>query len=98
MRVAALTALALAATSLTLPAVAADSPAAQPSQRAVMICATDAATRSSFAREYGQAPVYITAREALAAKDLGQTWSTPRCMTEREHARYVNLTQAMAAR
>lgn len=97
MRVSALTALALAASSLTLPAEAADSPAAQP-QRAVMICATDAATRSSFAREYGQAPVYITAREALAAKDRGQTWSTPRCMTEREHARYVNLTQAMAAR
>ncbi|RZJ17683.1 MAG: hypothetical protein EON91_08310 [Brevundimonas sp.] len=98
MRVSALTALALMASSLTLPAMALDSQAAPSSQRAVMICATDAATRSSFAREYGQAPVYITAREALTAKDLGQTWSTPRCMTEREHARYLHLSQSMAAR
>lgn len=96
MRLASLTALALTAAAAFTPALAQSPTPAQP--RAVLICATDAATRASFAREYGAAPVFISAREALAARDSGQTWATPRCMTEREHGRYVQLSNAMAAR
>lgn len=66
-------------------------------QRVVLICRTDAATRSAFSRQYGVEPVFLTAREAVEAKAAGQGWITPRCMTEREHGRYVQLTQAYAA-
>ncbi|HEY1072751.1 hypothetical protein [Brevundimonas sp.] len=70
---------------------------AVPSQRVVLICETDAATRTAFARQFGVEPVFLTAREAVEAKTAGQAWTTPRCMTEREHGRYVQLTQAYAA-
>ena len=70
--------------------------AVQP-QRVVLICETDAATRTAFTRQYGAEPVFLTAREAIEAKTAGQTWATPRCMTEREHGHYVQLTQAYAA-
>lgn len=66
-------------------------------QRVVLICESDAATRAAFTRQYGAEPVFLTAREAAEAKTVGQTWTTPRCMTEREHGRYVQLTQAYAA-
>ena len=66
-------------------------------QRVVLICESDAATRTAFTRQYGAEPVFLTAREAIEAKTAGQTWATPRCMTEREHGRYVQLTQAYAA-
>ena len=68
-----------------------------PPQRVVLICESDAATRSAFTRQYGAEPVFLTARDAVEAKAAGQTWTTPRCMTEREHGRYVQLTQAYAA-
>ncbi len=70
--------------------------AVQP-QRMVLICETDAATRAAFSRQYGAEPVFLSAREAAEAKAAGQGWTTPRCMTEREHGRYVQLTQAYAA-
>jgi hypothetical protein len=66
-------------------------------QRVVLICEADAATRTAFTRQYGAEPVFLTAREAVEAKAAGQGWTTPRCMTEREHGRYVQLTQAYAA-
>jgi hypothetical protein len=69
---------------------------AQP-QRVVLICDADAATRTAFTRQYGAEPVFLSAREAVEAKAAGQGWTTPRCMTEREHARYARLTQAYAA-
>lgn len=62
-------------------------------QRVVMECGNDAATRRSFTREHGAAPVFVTAREVQSARSTGETWATPRCMTAREHAR---LTQTMA--
>lgn len=67
-------------------------------QRVVLICESDSATRSAFVREYGSEPVFMTAREAVDARAQGQEWTTPRCMTEREHGRYLQLTQAFAAR
>ena len=66
--------------------------------RAVMVCDADAATRVAFTREYGAAPVFITARQAVEVRRTGETWSTPRCMTAREHDRYVSLTRSIAAR
>ena len=96
MRLLSLAVLGLTAAFVVTPAVA-----AEPSpehQRTVLICATDVSTRASFTREYGAAPAFITAREALAARDSGRTWNTPRCMTKREHGRYVQLSNAMTAR
>lgn len=66
--------------------------------RAVMVCDADAATRVAFTREYGSAPVFISARQAVDVRRTGQTWTTPRCMTAREHDRYISLTRSVAAR
>ncbi len=63
-------------------------------QRVVMQCDTDQATRRSFARQHGSAPVFVTADQALAARASGEVWAAPRCMTAREHAR---LTQALTS-
>ncbi|MFN3815548.1 hypothetical protein [Brevundimonas sp.] len=60
-------------------------------ERAAYVCATDEATRRSFEREYGAAPVFVTAEEALAAAASGERWTTPRCMTEAQHARLERL-------
>ncbi len=65
--------------------------------RPVMICGTDAATRRAFTREHGAAPIFVTAREALSVRASDPAWSTPRCMTEREHARYREAATTFAA-
>lgn len=99
MRLAEMTAL-IALIAAVSPAVAAErsSANATPEQRAVLICDGDTATRTAFARQYGQPPVFITAREAMAARTNSETWTAPRCMTPREHDRYVRLSNAVAAR
>ncbi len=65
--------------------------------RPVLICATDAATRRAFTREHGSAPVFVTAREALSVRVSDPAWTTPRCMTAREHARYREAATTFAA-
>lgn len=69
----------------------------RPSGRPVLICATDAATRRAFTREHGSAPIFVTARQALSVRSSDPAWSAPRCMTEREHARYQEATTTYAA-
>ena len=71
-------------------------PSARSGARAVMICGTDAATRRAFVREHGAAPVFVTAREALSVRASDPAWTTPRCMTEREHARYRDAATTFA--
>ena len=68
-----------------------------PPQRVVLICESDAATRSAFTRQYGAEPVFLTARDAVEAKAAGQTWTTPRCMTEHQYNRLVASTQTRAS-
>ena len=65
-------------------------------RQAVIVCATDAATRRAHQREFGVEPIFVTARETLAARSNGESWSTPRCMTEREYVRLTQLTQTRA--
>lgn len=65
--------------------------------RAVMACKTDTATRRAYRREIGAAPVFVTAQEALAARQNGQRWATPRCMTEHQYNRLVASTQTRAS-
>ena len=65
--------------------------------RAVMACKTDTATRRAYQREFGAAPVFVTAQEAVAARQNGQRWSTPRCMTEHQYNRLVASTQTRAS-
>jgi hypothetical protein len=65
--------------------------------RPVLICATDAATRRAFTREHGAAPIFVSAREALSVRASDPAWSTPRCMTASEHARYRYASTAFAA-
>lgn len=93
---------AVLAISTVLPAGSASAgdqgqPAARPGARAVLICATDAATRRAFTREHGAAPVFVTAREVLSLRASDPAWSTPRCMTPREHARYREAATTYAA-
>lgn len=96
----------LTAAALLLPAGAVsagdpgDQRAAPTPARAVLVCQTDAATRRAFTRQYGSAPVFVTAREALATSPSDPAWEAPRCMTAREHARYAEAanTYARAAR
>lgn len=64
--------------------------------RPVLICDTDAATRRSFTREHGAAPVFITAEEALRVRPSDPAWDAPRCMTEREYARLRDASVAQA--
>ena len=91
-----LAAVAALAVSIAAPALAQQSrlsievPAG--AQRVVMMCSNDAATRSAFRREHGTPPAFVTADQALQARATGETWSAPRCMTAREHAR---LTQTL---
>ena len=68
----------------------------QRADRPVLICDTDAATRRSFAREHGAAPVFITAEEALRVRPSDPAWNAPRCMTEREYARLRDASVAQA--
>lgn len=67
-------------------------------ERVAYICTNDDATRSAFEREYGEAPVFVTAEEALAASSAGERWSAPRCMTEAQHARLQQMRRQTAAR
>ncbi|MDQ3124996.1 MAG: hypothetical protein M3Q74_05250 [Pseudomonadota bacterium] len=71
-------------------------PSARTNGRAVMICGTDVATRRAFTREHGAAPIFVTARQALSVRASDPAWSTPRCMTEREHARYRDASTTFA--
>ena len=60
-------------------------------------CTNDAATRSAFRREHGAPPAFVTADQALQARAAGEVWSTPRCMTAREHGRLVQTLNTYAA-
>ena len=66
------------------------------SERPVLVCATDAATRRAFTREHGAAPQFITAREVLSIQSSDAGWTTPRCMTAREFARYKEAATTYA--
>jgi hypothetical protein len=72
-------------------------PSARSNARAVLVCGTDAATRRAFTREHGAAPIFVTAREALSVRASDPAWSTPRCMTAREHARFRDEATNYAA-
>ena len=82
--------LALALTAFS-PALAAppgggSAPSAH-ARQVVMWCDSGAMARRAYEREYGRAPVFVTAEQAMAAHRAGETWDAPRCMTAREHAR-----------
>jgi hypothetical protein len=91
-----LAAAAIAASALTAMPAAAHDNIQSSTARPVLVCATDAATRRAFTREHGAAPVFITAREALALQPSDPSWTTPRCMTAIEHARFVNAATTYA--
>ena len=67
------------------------------SRQAVMICASDSATRRAFQREHGSTPVFVTAREVMEAQRAGEAWSTPRCMNEQEYRRLVLIANPRAS-
>ncbi|MDI1281082.1 MAG: type II secretory pathway pseudopilin PulG [Brevundimonas sp.] len=79
------------------PTARADARQTLQAERVVMLCGTDRATRQAYTREFGAPPVFVTAREAEAARAAGETWDAPRCMTEREHTRLNQTLQARAA-
>lgn len=89
--------------ALTFAAAAAPVLAEQPrteravARQSVMICRTDVATRRAYEREHGVSPVFVTARETVAAREAGEAWSRPRCMTEREYNRLIATTRTRAS-
>jgi len=98
--VALISAVATLATAVAVPALAQQggfsTRAPAGAQRVVMLCASDAATRSAFRREHGAVPVFLTADQVLRARATGESWSTPRCMTAREHGRLVQTLSVYA--
>ncbi|MFN7128943.1 MAG: hypothetical protein ACK4OJ_07740 [Brevundimonas sp.] len=93
-----LIAAALAAVATPSLAQSTRSQTAQPAKlQSVMVCATDAATRRAYQREFGAAPVFVTAQEAVEARQAGQRWAAPRCMTERQYDRLISMTQTRAS-
>lgn len=77
------------------PAIAQEPGSAAGGERAVYICASDAATSRSFQQRYGARPTFVSADEARAAAASGERWETPRCMTEREHRRLVEQSRTL---
>ncbi|NBB65624.1 hypothetical protein GVN18_40890 [Pseudomonas sp. ODNR1LW] len=65
--------------------------------QAVMVCASDTATRRAYQREFGAEPVFVTAQEAVEARQAGRQWSAPRCMTQRQYDRLISMTQTRAS-
>ncbi len=55
--------------------------------RVVYVCDSTEATRVAFERQYGEMK-FVTAREAAKK---GDTWSAPRCMTNAEHKRLMQM-------
>ena len=55
--------------------------------QSVMVCGGDAEARRAYQQTYGAAPSFVTAQEALAARQTGQRWATPRCMTAHQYNR-----------
>ena len=99
-RFAILSAVAAVTASASVPAFAQSAPrtaAPERAQRVVMLCSTDSATRASYQRDFGTRAVFVTADEALRARSTRETWSAPRCMTEREHSRLTRTLNAYAA-
>jgi len=99
-RFAALSTLIALAASASAPAFAEQAmPAAAPAgaQRVVMLCDSSVATRAAYRRDFGSRPVFVTAEQALRARATGEVWTTPRCMTAREHARLTQTLNSYAA-
>lgn len=65
---------------------------AQPA-RTLFVCEDDEMTRRAFAREFGKVE-FVTAEQARAR---GETWETPKCITEAE-ARRLQRKELASAR
>ncbi|PZT93907.1 MAG: hypothetical protein DI624_15310 [Brevundimonas sp.] len=55
--------------------------------RSVMVCASDIEARRTYQQAYGAPPAFVTAQEALAARQSGRRWAAPRCMTAHQYDR-----------
>ena len=89
------------AASTSAAALAQQAPAPRPQPhiaRVAYICVNDEATRRAFERQYGQAPIFVTAEQAAAANVAGERWTTPRCMTDIQHARWERMRRQTASR
>lgn len=62
--------------------------------RALYICSDSAATRAAFAKEFGADVKFMSAEQVRATK---AAWTTPRCISEREHAKLMRPAPAMQA-
>ena len=63
----------------------------------VMVCAGDTQARRAYRQTYGSTPSFVTAQEALAARQTGQRWATPRCMTAHQYNRLAGPPVQRAA-
>ena len=65
--------------------------------RSVMVCASDIEARRTYQQAYGAPPAFVTAQEAVEARQAGHQWSAPRCMTQRQYDRLISMTQTRAS-
>jgi hypothetical protein len=61
--------------------------------RSVYVCDASEATRVAWERQYGEM-VFVSAKEAMKK---GNAWATPRCMSEREHRKLMEMRAKAAA-
>lgn len=65
--------------------------------QSVMVCGTDAASRLAYQRDNGVTPTFVTAQQAVAARQSGQRWAAPRCMTAHQYDRLAGAPQMRAS-
>ena len=65
--------------------------------QSVLVCGADTQARLAYQQTYGAAPAFVTAQEALAARQTGQRWATPRCMTAHQYNRLAGPPQQRAS-
>jgi hypothetical protein len=79
----------IAASAAVVALAAAGTALAQSSttSRTLYICNDGAATRAAFAKQFGEVK-FLSAAQVRSAKG---GWTTPRCITPREHARLMDM-------
>lgn len=65
--------------------------------QSVRVCGTDAASRLAYQRDNGVTPTFVTAQQAVAARQSGQRWAAPRCMTAHQYDRLAGAPQMRAS-
>ncbi|GAA0647315.1 hypothetical protein [Brevundimonas lenta] len=53
-------------------------------QVAVTLCERDALTQAAFRRNHGPSPEFVTAADVMRAREAGERWAEPKCISVRQ--------------